>query len=122
MDGSDKDRTDEGDAMSDELVLREPEEIRQDCAAKFRPEMSDDLFCAILGYLLGEDWGEPRIESIIVSDECVLARTVGQVTHSSLLGARECLIRQLICLAKAVGLDGDEQGYLLAAIAKIKRV
>ncbi len=105
-----------------EPVLREPEQIRQDCAAKFRPEMSGGAFCAILGYLLREDWGEPRIEDIIVSDDCVLARTEGQVTHSMFLGARKCLIRQMLCISKALGLDGDESGYILAAIAKIRRV
>jgi hypothetical protein len=105
-----------------EPALREPEQIRQDCAAKFRPEMSGGRFCAILGYLLGEDWGKPRIEEIIVSDEGVLARMEGQATHSMFFCRRECLSRQVICISKAVGLDGDEVGYLLAAIAKIKRV
>ncbi len=105
-----------------EPAIREPEQIRQCCAAKLRPEMGSNGFCAILGYLLGEDWGEPRIEDIIVSDEWVLARSVGQAMHSSFLGRREHLIRQVVCISKAVGLDGDEVGYLLAAIAKIKRV
>ena len=105
-----------------EPVLREPEQIRQGCVDKFRPVKSSGAFAAIMGYLLGEDWGEPRIEDIIVSDECVLARTEGQVTHSMFFCRRECLSRQLLCIAKVVGLDGDEMGYILAAIAKIKRV
>jgi len=109
--------------MLTEPALREPEQIRQDCAAKFRPEMGDGgVFAAILGYLLGEEWGEPRIEDIIVFDERVLARTVEEDTHSMFLGARECLIRELLCIAEAAGLDDDELGYILAAIAKIKRV
>ena len=73
-----------------EPALREPEQIRQGCTAKFRPEMSDGMFYAILGYLLGEDWAEPRIEDIIVFDGHGLARTVGEETHSLFLGAREC--------------------------------
>ena len=103
-------------------AIREPEQIRQDCAAKFRAEMGSNGFSAILAYLLGEDWGEPRIEDMIVSDEGVLARDVGQETYSNLFCARKCLIGQVVCISKAVGLDGDEVGYMLAAIAKIKRV
>lgn len=101
---------------------RKPEQIRQDCAAKFRPLMSDDLWSAVIGYLLVEDWGEPRIEDIIVSEGCVLARTAGQATHATFLGGRACLIRQMLCMGKALGLDGDELGYILATIARIKRV
>ena len=59
--------------------------LDQDCAAKFRPLMSDDPWSAVVGYLLAEDWGEPRIEDIIVSEGCVLACTVGQVTHATFL-------------------------------------
>jgi hypothetical protein len=104
-----------------EPAIREPDQIRQDCAAKFRPEVSSDGFWAIIGYLLGEDWGEPRIEEMIVSDEGVLVRNVGQETYSRLFCARKCLSGQVVCISKAVGLDGDEVGYMLAAIAKIKR-
>jgi len=99
----------------DKPRLREPEQIRQDCAAKFIPVMDGVAFAAIL---VGED----RIEPIIVSDDRVLARTEGQARHALILGARKCLIRQVLCTAKMAGLDGDELGYLLAAIAKIKRV
>jgi hypothetical protein len=102
-------------------ALREPEQIRKCCAAKFRPLMRR-FPLPLLGYLLGEDWGEPRIEDIMMSDEGVLARVEGQVTHTLIFCCRECLIAQVTCLGKAVRLDGDEMGYLLAAIAKIKRV
>jgi hypothetical protein len=105
-----------------EPVVREPEQIRQDCAAKFRPETGSDRFYAILAYLLGEDWGEPRIEDMIVSDERVLAREVGQETYSKFYCARKCLIGAVLSISKAAGLDGDEVGYMLAAIAKIKKV
>jgi hypothetical protein len=100
---------------------REPEQIRQNCAAKFRPVMRR-LPLSFLGYLLGEDWGEPRIEDMMISDEGVLARIEGQMTHTLIFCCRKCLIRQVVCLGKAVRLDGDEMGYLLAAIARIKRV
>ena len=51
-----------------------------------------------------------------------LARTEGDVTHKLFLGAEEDLIRNVHGIAKTAGLDGDELGYILAAIAKIKRV
>jgi len=105
-----------------EPVLREPEQIRQDCAAKLRPIETSGMFSAILGCLLKEDWAEPRIEQLLVTDKCLLARTEGEVTHKLFLGAEEDLIRNVHGIAKTAGLDGDELGYILAAIAKIKRV
>ena len=105
-----------------EPVLREPEQIRQDCAAKLRPIETSGMFTTILGCLLGEDWAEPRIEQLLVTDKCLLARTKDDVTHKLFLGAEEDLIRNVHGIAKTAGLDGDELGYILAAIAKIKRV
>ena len=76
-----------------EPALREPEQIRQDCARKLAPietsgmasktpvVQTDNVFSAILGCLLGEDWAEPRIEQLLVTDKCLLARTEGEVTH-----------------------------------------
>ncbi|MHB9046791.1 MAG: hypothetical protein ACYC35_12690 [Pirellulales bacterium] len=105
-----------------EPALREPEQIRQDCARKLRPIETSGMFTAILGCLLGEDWATPRIEQLIVTDKCLLARPAGEVTHKLFLGAEEDLIRNVHGIAKTADLDGDELGYLLAAIAKIKRV
>ena len=75
--------------------MREPEQIRQDCAAKLRPIETSDMFTAILGCLLGEDWATPRIEQLIVTDKCLLARTEGEVTHKLFLGAEADLIRNV---------------------------
>jgi len=47
--------------MVDEPRLREPEQIRQDCAAKFRPVMGNGPFTA---NLVEGDSCEPRIEVI----------------------------------------------------------
>jgi hypothetical protein len=105
-----------------EPALREPEQIRQECVRKLRPIETSGMFTAILGCLLGEDWATPRIEQLIVTDKCLLARTEGEVTHKLFLGAEEDLIRNVHGIAKTAGLDGDELGFLLAAIAKIKRV
>jgi hypothetical protein len=71
---------------------------------------------------LGEGWVTPRIEQLILTDKCLVARTEDEVTHKLFLGAEEDLIRNVHGIAKTAGLDGDEVGYLLAALARIKRV
>lgn len=92
-----------------ESVLREPEQIRQDCARKLAPIEASGMFTAILGCLLGEDWA-------------TLDRLKGEAGFNYIIGDEEDLIRNVHGIAKTAGLDGDELGYLLAAIAKIKRV
>ena len=81
------------------------------------------MFTAILGCLLGEDWAEPRIEQLIVTDKCLLARTEGEVTHKLYPGGRGRLDpqRPRHCQGGGAG-RSDELGYRLGAIAKIKRV
>ena len=48
-----------------EPILREPEQIRQDCVKKLRPVETSGVFTAILGCLLREDWATPRIEQLM---------------------------------------------------------
>jgi hypothetical protein len=59
---------------------------------------------------------------LLLTDKCLLARTEDNVTHKLFLGAEQDLIRNVHGIAKTARLDGDELGYILAAIAKIKRV
>jgi len=47
--------------MTDDLPIRDPGQIRQDCARKLRAVQVSDHFQAILGCLLGEDWTTPRL-------------------------------------------------------------
>ncbi len=102
--------------------VREPEQIRQDCARKLRGVETSAHFDAILGCLLGEDWTTPRIlELRLTPDHHLLARVEGEVTFKHHLGAEDDLIRNIHGIAKVAELDGDELGYLLAAVAKIKR-
>ena len=75
--------------MTDEPIIREPEQIRQDCARKLRPIEISGMFTAILGCLLKEDWATPGIKDVIIHDKCLLARTQGQVTHKMFLGAQK---------------------------------
>src|SRR4051812_8615970 len=106
--------------MADE-VLREPDQIRRDCARKLRQIETGGMFTAILGCLLGEDWSTPKIEELhITPDRCLLARVEGEVTFKAFLGAEADLIRNVHGIAEVAGLDGDEVGYLLGRIAEIK--
>lgn len=81
------------------------------------------MFTAILGSLLDEDWGTPKIEEMrITPDRCLLARVEGEATFKAFLGAEADLIRRAHGIAEVAGLDGDELGYLLDRIAEIKRI
>ena len=101
--------------------LREPEQIRRDCARKVRSVETGGMFPAILGFLLGEDWATPRIEELrITPDRCLLARLEAEATFKAFLGSEADLIRNVHGIAAVAGLDGDEVGYLLSRIAEIK--
>lgn len=64
--------------MADETI-REPEQIRADCARKLRTVETGGMFTAILGCLLGEDWSTPRIEEMrITPDRCPLPGVEGE--------------------------------------------
>jgi hypothetical protein len=108
--------------MPDES-LREPEQIRQECARKLRPVETGGILTAVLGYLLREDWSTPRIEELQISpDRCLLARLEGEATFKAFLGAESDLIRNVHGIAGVAGLDGDEVGYLLGRVAEIKGI
>ncbi|MDY0170049.1 MAG: hypothetical protein RBS80_26125 [Thermoguttaceae bacterium] len=102
---------------------REPDQIRQDCARKLSEVKVSDQFTAILACLLEEDWTTPRIEELFLSpDHCLVARVAGQTSHKTFLGAEKDLVRNIHGVAKVAELDGDELGYLLGRVAKIKRI
>jgi len=103
---------------------REPDQIRQDCARKLQEVQVSGQFTAILGCLLDEkDWTSPPIEELFLSpDHCLVARVAGQVSHKTFLGAEKDLVRNIHGVAKVAELDGDELGYLLGRVAKIKRI
>lgn len=108
--------------MADEPTIREPDQIRQDCARKLRAVQISDHFRAILGCLIGDDWTTPRlVEMTITPDSHILGRCEGQPSFSAFLGASEDLLKNIHGIAKVAELDGDEMGYLLAKIAEIKR-
>lgn len=65
--------------MTDDAI-REPDQIRCDCARKLQSVEVSGMFSAILGCLLGEDWSTPKIEELrITPDRCLLARLKARV-------------------------------------------
>lgn len=105
-----------------EPTIREPEEIRRDCARKLRAVQVSDHFQAILGCLLGEDWTTPRlVEMVITPDGHLLGRCDGEAAFKAFLGAAADLLKNVHGVAKVAELDGDEIGYLVAKVAEIKR-
>jgi hypothetical protein len=105
----------------DEPPIREPEQIRRDCARKLRGVDTSPLFAAILACLPGEDWTTPRIEQMCVThDRHLLARQQGGTGFDLFVGAEADLLRNIHGIAQVAGLDGDELGYLLGRVADLK--
>ena len=104
---------------SDDLPIRDPDQIRRDCARKLRSVEVSDHFQAILGCLLGEDWTTPRLAELVVTpDGHLLGRCEGEAAFQ---GASVDLLRNIHGVAPVADLDGDEIGYLVGKIAGIKR-
>ena len=104
-----------------EAAIREPEQIRQDCALKVRLFETNPSFRAILACLLGEKWTKPRIiELRLTAERTLLARVEGALTFKHFAATESDLIRSVHKIAKGAFLDGDELGYLLSEILKIK--
>lgn len=81
------------------------------------------MFTAILGCLLHEDWSEPKIEELrLTPDRCLLARVAGEASFKTFIGAEADLIRNIHGVAAAAGLDGDEVGFLVGEVARLKRI
>jgi len=54
----------QSDEIMTDLPIREPDQIRQDCARKIRVVQVSDHFQAILGGLLSEGWANRRIATV----------------------------------------------------------
>jgi hypothetical protein len=105
-----------------DLPIREPDKIRQDCARRLLAVKVSDHFQAIFDWLLGEDWTTPRlIEMVITPDGHMFGRCDGESIYKVFLGASEDLIRNIHGVAAVVERDGDEVSSLVARVAEIKR-
>ena len=108
--------------MTTDQPVREPNQIRQDCACKLQVVQVSNRFQAILGCLLGEDWTAPRlVEMVVTSDGHIVGRCDGEADFKAFLGEVDDLIRNIQGVAPVAELDGDEVGYLVAKVAEIKR-
>ena len=107
-----------------ENPIRELDQIRGDCARKLEPVEISPMFRAILGCLLNQDWTTPRIEELrLTLDRCLLARVAGEASFkSTFLAAEADLIRNIHGIADVAELDGDEVGFLLGEVARLKRI
>jgi hypothetical protein len=104
---------------TDGLRIREPDQIRQDCARKRQAVHVSDHFRAIHGCPLGEDWTTPRlVEMIITPVSRLLGRCNREAAFKAFLGASEDFVRNIHGVAPVAELDGDELGDL---VAKMKR-
>jgi len=93
--------------MADEPTIREPDQIRQDCARKLRAVQVSDHFQAILGCLLGEDWTTPRLIEVVITPDGQLGRCKGKLAFSAFPGASEDLPKNIHGVAKVAELDDD---------------
>ena len=102
--------------------MRDPNEIRESCARKIAQVQVSDQFRAILGCLLEQDWTTPRLVQMVLSpDGHLLGRAEGQATEQVYLGSGDDLTGNIQGLAPVAELDGDEVGYLVGAVAALKR-
>ena len=105
-----------------DATIREPDEIRHDCARKLQGVRVSDHFRAILGCLLGEDRTIPRLVMMVVTlDRRMPGRCDGNASFKAFLGASQDLIKNIHGVATVAELDGDELGYLVAKVAEINR-
>src|SRR5947209_3333413 len=76
--------------MTTDLPIRDPEQIRRDCAMKLRDVQVSDHFQAILGCPLGEDWTKPRLVVMVISrtDTCSVGATARRRSRTSRVRSR----------------------------------
>jgi len=97
------------------------EYLRRECARKLRSVVTSNMFLAILGSLLNEDWTTPNLRELrITRDHRLLGRSLGEVDFKAFPRGEAGLIHDIHEIAAVAGLDGHEVGYLLGEVEKIK--
>jgi hypothetical protein len=101
--------------------VRIPEYLRRGCVRKLESVETSNVFRAILASLLEEDWTTPNIMELRFSrDGRLFGRSVGTEGFRPFRCVETLLIRNIRGIAATAELDGDELGYLLGQVAKIK--
>jgi hypothetical protein len=99
------------------------EYVRRECARKLQSVVTSNMFRAILGSLLNEDWTTPNIRELrITRDHRLLGRSLGEIDFKAFRCGEAGLIEDIHEIAAVARLDGDEVGYLLGEVEKIKSV
>ena len=98
-------------------------EIRRNCAEKLRSIEINVVFMAIIASLLEEDWTTPHIMELrFTPDRRLWGRPAGKVKFKGFRCFETDLIRNIHSVAAVAELDGDEVGYLLGQVAKLKEM
>ncbi|MFM7924057.1 MAG: hypothetical protein ACKPJJ_27885, partial [Planctomycetaceae bacterium] len=96
--------------------------IRSGCATQIAGMQFRDNFRAILSCLLSENWTTaPLVDLVSTPHGHLLGRCAGEAASRVFLGSSEDLLRNIHGVAIVAELDGDEIGYLLGRVAKIRR-
>ncbi len=91
-------------ANTEEVLVRKLHPVRF-------PGMSAKM-AAIVGCILDRQYTQPSIaELVIASDNCVLARHVGDIAYNDFIGARSDLERNWKRLLDVAGLTSDERQF-----------
>ena len=107
---------------TDDAPIRDPEQVRRDCARKLREVQVSDHFRATLGCLVSEDWTTPRLaEMTITPDGHLLGRCEGQSSFEAFLDSSDDLLQNIHGGAPVAELDGDEIATLIGRITEVKR-
>ena len=102
--------------------MREPEQVRQDCARKLRTVLFAEHYQAILGCLLGEHFAERQpIDLKIAADDEISGPCDDGESFSAWVGPSEILLHNVRTIAKTCELNEEEIAYLLVRVAAIKR-
>ena len=105
-----------------EITIRDPDQICQDGAKKLLAVIRGPKLRAVLGYFFGHVWALPEIADLRRTiDDGIVARLEGEADFRIDFMTRKALISAIHSMARMAGLDGDELGFLLAQVAKIKR-
>ncbi|MBI3863723.1 MAG: hypothetical protein HY290_17675 [Planctomycetia bacterium] len=105
-----------------DLSLRTAEQVRLSCARKIGSVDISPALAAILAFLLGDLRIRMQIGDMrLTPTGAFLVRSPAVTGFTAFPSAEPVLIRGILETAHAAGLDGDELGYLLGRLARLKR-
>ncbi len=89
----------------------------RELAEKLNPIKVSPFFRAILGCMLRQDWGWPKLKALYcTSDQFILGMRQGDIGYNDFLCSRSELVENCNGLAQTVGLTAEETRALLDLI------